>query len=179
MLKGQAITLRPIQEEDLPALYEHILNIENRGEFWPTQISTMTQLKKELAEHGWWKDDFGSLAVIDNESGKLVGQMFWFKTVQYMVELEIGYIMYDTTTRSRGGTTEGLKMLTGFLFDTKPFNRIRLCIATDNGASRRVAEKGGYIHEGTQRGAFWHKGGFHDMELYAVTRDDWAGKSEG
>lgn len=174
MLKGEAITLRPIEEGDLGLLYEHILNLDNRGEFWPTSISTMTQLQKELAEHGWWKDDFGSLAMVDNESQKLIGQMFWFKTVQYMTELEIGYIMYDTTVRSRGGTTEGLKLLTTFLFDTKPFNRIRLCIATDNAPSRRVAEKGGYIHEGTQRGAFWHKGRHYDMELYAVTREDWS-----
>jgi RimJ/RimL family protein N-acetyltransferase len=176
MLKGEVITLRPIEEADLEPLYGHILNLDNRGEFWPTTISTMTQLQKELAEHGWWKDDFGSLAMVDNESQKLIGQMFWFKTVQYMTELEIGYIMYDTTIRSRGGTTEGLKLLTTFLLDTKPFNRIRLCIATDNGPSRRVAQKGGYKHEGTQRGAFWHKGRHYDMELYAVTREDWQSK---
>ncbi len=178
MLNGKAITLSPIVEADLPVLYEHTLNLENRGEFWPTSISSMTQLQKELAEHGFWKDEFGSLKMTDTASGKLVGQMFWFKTVQYMTELEIGYIMYDTSNRSKGGTTEGLKMLTTFLLDTKPVNRIRLCIATGNGPSRRVAEKGGYRHEGTQRGAFWHKGQHYDMELYAVTREDWAGRSE-
>ena len=134
----------------------------------------MSQLRKELNEHGFWKDDFGSLILIDNESGNLVGQMFWFKTVQYMDELEIGYIMYDTASRTRGGMTEACKMLTGFLFQTRPANRVRLCIATDNRASRRVAEKSGYIHEGTQRGAVWSNGRTYDMELYAVTRDDWA-----
>jgi RimJ/RimL family protein N-acetyltransferase len=67
-------------------------------------------------------------------------------------------------------------MLTTFLFDSKPFNRIRLCIATGNGPSRRVAEKAGYIHEGTQRGACWNKGRHYDMELYAVTREDWASR---
>lgn len=173
MLNGKAITLRPIQADDLPVLYDHMMNLDNRGEFWPSGVQTLTGLKKELEEHGFWKDDFGSLVIIDNESGKVAGQMFWFKTVQYMVELEIGYIMYDTTVRSRGGTTEGLKMLTSFLFDSKPVNRIRLCIATGNGPSRRVAEKGGYIHEGTQRGAQWNHGDLYDMELYAVTRADW------
>lgn len=173
MLKGKVLTVRPIVESDLAVLYEHIMNLENRGEFWPPNISTMTQLEKDLKEHGFWRDDFGSLVMIDNESGKLVGQMFWFKTVQYMVELEIGYIMYDTTTRTRGGTTEACKMLTTYLFDVKPVNRIRLCIATDNRASRRVAEKSGYLHEGTQRGAAWNRGKIYDMELYAVTRDDW------
>jgi ribosomal-protein-alanine N-acetyltransferase len=174
MLKGKGITLRPITEEDLPAVYQHIVNIENRGEFFPATISSMTELRKELNEHGFWKSDFGSLVLVDNEGRKIVGQMYWFKTVDYLSELEIGYIMYDATTRSRGGMTEALKMLTRYLFDTKPVNRLRLCIATDNGPSRRVAEKGGYIHEGTQRGAWWNRGRHYDMELYAVTRDDLA-----
>lgn len=177
MLKGKAITLRPINEDDLPVLHDHIMNLDNRGEFWPVQIQSFTQMKKEYVENGFWRDDFGSLVIIDNESGKLAGQMFWFKTVGYMVELEIGYIMYDTSVRSRGGTTEGLKLLTTFLFDSKPVNRIRLCIATGNGPSRRVAEKGGYLHEGTQRGAQWNHGELYDMELYAVTRADWGAGS--
>lgn len=173
MLKGKVVTVRPIVEADLPVLYEHFMNLENRGEFWPPNISTMTQLEKDLKEHGFWRDDFGSVVIVDNESGRLVGQMFFFKTVQYMVELEMGYIMYDTTTRTKGGTTEACKLLTSYLFDARQVNRIRLCIATENRASRRVAEKSGYIHEGTQRGAAWNRGKIYDMELYAVTRDDW------
>ena len=172
MLKGKGITLRPIEEEDLPALYEHVINIENRGEFFPPSISSMTELRKELNEHGFWKPDYGSLVLVDNQMGKIVGQMYWLKTVEYLSELEIGYIMYDTTSRSRGGMTEALKLLTRYLFDLKPVNRLRLCIATDNGPSRRVAEKSGYIHEGTQRGAWWSRGRHYDMELYAMTRAD-------
>lgn len=174
MLNGRGVTLRLIREEDLPALYEHMENLENRGEFWPLTVQSLAQLKKDFTEHGFWKDDFGSLVIIENESGKVAGQMFWFKTVQYMTELEIGYIMYDTTSRSKGGVTEGLKLLTAYLLDSKPVNRIRLCIATGNAPSRRVAEKAGYIHEGTQRGAAWNRGRLYDMELYAVTREDMA-----
>lgn len=179
MLKGKVVTVRPIVEADLPVLYEHIMNLDNRGEFWPLTISTMTQLQKDLKEHGFWRNDFGSVVIIDNESRKLAGQMFWFKTVQYMTELEIGYIMYDTTSRTKGGTTEACKLLTSYLFDSKPVNRIRLCIATENGPSRRVAEKSGYLHEGTQRGATWNHGKLYDMELYAVTRADWTERPGG
>ena len=165
-------------EEDLPQLYDHILNIENRGEFYPASIQTLADLRKELTTTGFWTETFGLLVIIDNESGKVIGQIVYFKTVQYMTELEIGYIMYDTTSRTRGGMTEACKMLTSYLFDTKQFNRIRLCIATENGPSRRVAEKSGYTHEGTQRGAWWNRGRHYDMELYAVTREDYAEHSD-
>ncbi len=172
MLNGKVVTLRPIVEEDLPQLYEHIINVENRGEFYPRTFQTMSSLRKELADTGFWSNEFGILLLIDNESRNIVGQIVWFKTVQYMDELEIGYIMYDQSTRSRGGMTEALKLLTRYLFDTKQVNRIRLSIVTENGPSRRVAEKGGYTHEGTQRGCFFNRGKHHDMELYAFLRAD-------
>ena len=36
----------------------------------------------------------------------------------------------------------------------KPFNRIRLVILPENAASRRLAEKCGFRHEGTARQAY-------------------------
>lgn len=178
MLKGKVITLRPVEEGDLPQLYEHILDVDNRGDFYPRSIQTLAELRKELTTTGFWSREFGLLLLID-KAEKVIGQIVWFKTVQYMDELEIGYIVYDTTARRSGAMTEALGLLTDYLFDTKPVNRIRLCIATENKASRGVAEKGGYIHEGTQRGCFFNRGRYHDMELYAMIRSDLAGEKSG
>ena len=172
MLNGKGVTLRPVEERDLDELYKHVINIENRGDYYPRSIQSMADLRRQLSTTGFWEPEFGLLLILDNETDKIIGQIVFFKTVQYMSELEIGYIMYDTTNRSRGGMTEGLKLLTRYLFEIKPVNRIRLCIATENGPSRRVAEKGGYTREGTQRGAWWNKGRHYDMELYAIVRSD-------
>jgi len=174
MLNGKVVTLRPAQEEDLPALYEHTLDLENRGEFYPATIRTMPEMKRDYSKDGFWSEEWGLLLIFDNETSKLAGQIAWFKTVQYLSELEIGYIMYDKSARTRGGMTEACKLLTRYLFQTKPVNRIRLCIATQNGPSRRVAEKSGYTHEGTQRGAWWNNGKVYDMELYGFIRTDLA-----
>ena len=179
MLKGKVTTLRPVQEEDLSQLYEHILNIENRGDFYPATIQTLAELRKELNTTGFWTPTFGLLLLIDNESGKVIGQIVYFKTVQYMVELEIGYILYDTGRRKQGAMSEALQLLTRYLFDTMQVNRIRLCIETMNKASRGVAKNGGYTHEGTMRGCFFNKGRYRDMEMYAITRDDLAGEKSG
>jgi RimJ/RimL family protein N-acetyltransferase len=103
---------------------------------------------------------------------KVIGEIMYFNTVQYMDELEIAYRLFGKGHWSKGVTTEALGLLTGYLFETRNINRIRLCIDTDNKGSRRVAEKCGYKHEGTQRGAFYHRGRHHDMELYAVLKDE-------
>jgi RimJ/RimL family protein N-acetyltransferase len=178
MLKGKVITLRPVEEGDLPQLYAHILDVENRGEFYPRTIQTMADLRKELNTTGFWSPEFGLLLLID-KGDKVIGQIVWFTTVRYMDELEIGYIVYDSTARRSGAMTEALGLLTGYLFDTKPVNRIRLCIATENKASRGVAAKGGYTHEGTMRGCFFNRGRHHNMELYAMIRSDLAGAKSG
>jgi RimJ/RimL family protein N-acetyltransferase len=174
MLKGKVITLRPVEEGDLPALYAHILDIDNRGEFYPRTIQTMAELRKELNTTGFWTPTFGLLLLIDNESRQVIGQIVYFKTVQYMVELEIGYILYETSRRKRGAMSEALQLLTRYLFDTMQVNRIRLCIETMNKASRGVAKNGGYTHEGTMRGCFFNTGRYRDMELYAMIRSDLA-----
>jgi RimJ/RimL family protein N-acetyltransferase len=179
MLKGKAITLRPVQEEDLPQLYAHILDVDNRGDFYPRSIQTLAELRKELTTTGFWTPKFGLLLLIDNESAKVIGQIVYFKTVQYMVELEIGYILYETSRRKQGAMSEALQLLTRYLFDTMQVNRIRLCIETMNKASRGVAKNGGYTHEGTMRGCFFNKGRYRDMELYAITRGDLGGEKSG
>ena len=168
MLKGQTVTLRPIVQDDVDQLYAHMMNLDNRDEHFSLSFRTMAELRRDITENGLWTENLGVLALIDSESGKLIGQIMWFKTVQYMDEIEIGYIMYDQARRSKGGMTEALKLFTNYLFDAKPLNnkpvnRIRLCIATENVASRRVADKAGYAHEATQRGAAFGRNRHYDM----------------
>ena len=45
-------------------------------------------------------------------------------------------------------------------------------IVPENTASRRIAEKCGFVLEGTVRGAFFNGGRNHDVVLYSLLRDD-------
>jgi RimJ/RimL family protein N-acetyltransferase len=172
MLKGNVITLRPIEEGDLETLYRLQLNVEARGDYFPQWPQSLSELRKQFAENGMWTNDGGAVVMVDNVSGAIVGELFFFPTVQYMQEMEIGYIVFDTSARGRGVTTEAVQLMTRFLFETKMIGRVRLVIATDNKASRRVAEKAGYKHEGTMRGGWFNKGRWLDGELYAMVRAD-------
>ena len=68
--------------------------------------------------------------------------------------------------------------MTKFLFDSKQVNRLRLMIDPGNVASRRVAEKCGYRREGTARGSVYHHGRIHDMDMYAILRDEALGTGD-
>jgi RimJ/RimL family protein N-acetyltransferase len=169
MLKGKIVTLRPVRESDLDFLREMDLDLDSRGEYWPRSISSEVAYRRGFQETGFWGESFGRLLMTD-ATDKVVGEIMYFNTVQYLDELEIAYRLFGKGHWGKGVTSEALGLLTLYLFETRNINRIRLCIDTDNKGSRRVAEKAGYKHEGTQRGAFYHQGRYHDMELYAILK---------
>ena len=171
MLKGDVITLRPVREADLDYLREMDLDLDSRGEYWPRGIMSEVAYRREFQETGFWGPHFGRLLMVGGD-GDIIGEIVYFDTVAYLDELEIGYRLFNKDYWGKGATTDALKLLTRYLFETRNTNRIRLCIDTDNSGSRKVAEKSGYKHEGTQRGAFYHRGRHHDMELYAILKDD-------
>jgi [ribosomal protein S5]-alanine N-acetyltransferase len=169
MLTGSSITLRPVLETDLDQLYTYHLDIANRGDYYPRGIVSQPVFKKRFHETGYWERDEGTL-LITTEAGQVIGQIEFFKTVNYLDEYEIGYHIFLSEQRGKGATTEALNLMVRYLFETKRMNRLRLIIHPDNAPSRRVAEKCGFRHEGTARGAWFSKGKHQDVEVYAILR---------
>ena len=172
MLKGKNVTLRPVRESDLTFLVERNAEFEHRGEWYPHHYYSEPTVRKDFEKNGFWSDDHGMLFMTDPESGDILGEIHYFKTVRYLSEFEIAYRTYDSSSRRKGMTSESVRILTRYLFESMAVHRIRLCIATENAASRGVAEKAGYRHEGTQRSAWLNNGRVYDMELYAITIGD-------
>jgi RimJ/RimL family protein N-acetyltransferase len=175
MLKGDTITLRPVLESDLDLLYRHHLDLANRGDYYPHGIVSQTTFKKRFHDTGNWEREEGTLLIV-GDGGEPVGYIEFFRTVNYLDEYEIGYLIFQPEHRGKGATTEALNLMVRYLFETKRMNRIRLIIHPDNAPSRRVAEKCGFTHEGTARGAWFSKGKHHDVEVYAILRDDVMGR---
>src|SRR5690606_30703123 len=140
MLRGSVVTLRPVREEDLAELYSHHVDIDNRGEYFPRGIMAQTRFVKEFHESGFWTKHDGML-VITTPDDRVIGHIEFFKTVNYLAEYELSYILYTTEHRRQGATTEAVTLMVRYLFETKPINRIRLVIHPGNAASRRIAEK--------------------------------------
>lgn len=175
MLKGKSISLRPVHETDLDQLYNFHIDIDNRGDFFPRGFLAQPAFHKQFQETGFWGKDDGMLVMV-SPSNEIVGHIEFFKTVNYLDEYELSYQVYNLEHRSKGLTTEAVNLLVRYLFETKRVNRIRLIIHPDNGASRRLAEKCGFQHEGTARGAWYHKGKHQDVEVYAILQEDVIGK---
>jgi RimJ/RimL family protein N-acetyltransferase len=171
MLKGKSITLRPVYEADLEKLYDFHTDIQNRGDYFPRGILSQPNFQKQFQENGFWSKDEGMLVIV-NSAGEILGHIEFFKTVNYLDEYELSYQIYEKEQRGKGVMTEAVDLMVRYLFESKRMNRIRLVIHPDNAASRRLAEKCGFQHEGAARGAWYNQGRHHDVEIYSILHDD-------
>jgi len=169
VLQGELIRLRLVREADLDRLYDFHEDISNRGEFFPVGVSARPAFQDQYQKSGFWEEMEGTL-IIDGEGGSILGHIEFFETVSYLDELELSYVLYSRDHAGRGIATEAVRLLSGYLFGRKKINRIRLVIHPDNQASRRVAEKAGFTCEGVARGAWYHRGRNHDVEVWSLLR---------
>ena len=171
MLQGQKISLRPIREADLDAVYDAHVNISNRGDYFPLGVQSESAFKRNFSETGLLQREEGYLLIITPE-GEIAGHMEFFMPVAYWDAYELSYQLYDNKFAGRGYTTEAVQLVVDWLFGAKKRHRIHLCIVPENAPSVRVAQKCGFVLEGTVRGAFFNAGRNQDLLLYSLLRDD-------
>jgi RimJ/RimL family protein N-acetyltransferase len=83
---------------------------------------------------------------------------------------ELGYVVVRQA-RGRGVATEALRLLTEWAFATGMV-RIELLISVDNPASKRVAERCGYVREGVLRSLHVKQDVREDTEIWSRLVDD-------
>ena len=172
MLHGRAIQLRPVRQVDLDALYAAHVNIADRGAHFPLGVLSEPAFRRQFAENGFWQPDEGTLLIVASEDGELAGHIEFFKPVSYWDAFELSYQLYGERFTGRGYATEAVQLVVDYLFATKQRHRIHLVIVPENAASCRLAEKCGFVLEGTVRGAFFNNGANNDVLLYSLLRTD-------
>lgn len=171
MLTGERVVLSPVREADLPAFYEAHADIRSRGAFFPLTVLSESVLRARFAQTGFWERDEGTLLIRDRD-GRMVGHIEFFVPVNYWDAYELSYQLYDDEHAGHGYTTESVQLLVDHLFATKKKHRIQLVIVPENAASKRIAEKCGFVHEGRIRGAFFNDGRNHDVDVFGLLRTD-------
>jgi RimJ/RimL family protein N-acetyltransferase len=84
---------------------------------------------------------------------------------------ELGYVIAPAA-RGRGVAQAALRQLTEWAFGELGILRAELLISTENPASRRVAERCGYVHEGTLRSLHFKQDQREDTEIWSRLPSD-------
>ncbi len=117
------------------------------------------------------------LAVVDAESGDLLGQVNWLPK-GYGPTLGCGAwgvgIVLVPAARGRGAGSTALRLLAEHLLATTDVDRVEASADRENSPSQRALVKAGFRREGTMRGAQLRGGERRDMVGYGLLRNDLA-----
>lgn len=106
-----------------------------------------------------------AFAIVD-EDGSFLGLALAFGIDREGRELELGYAL-TPAARGRGIATWALRDLTEWAVRELDPLRIQLQISAENAASKRVAERAGYVYEGTLRSVHFKQGMRQDVEVWS------------
>jgi [ribosomal protein S5]-alanine N-acetyltransferase len=145
--------------------------------YMPIEPWTVSALKKRLLasepdladeekqEHRW----------IVQYGRKSVGIVAVLRPVFRQRHAEISYHLAEAH-QGKGIGTEAVTLLVANVFEQTDFTRLFAYISISNRASRALAEKLGFVHEGTLRSHFIIRGRLVDQCVYGLLRKDWQRK---
>ncbi len=170
MIQGQKINLRTVRERDLDQLFDFYSDIQECGPYWPVELRSEVEFRAEFNKHGFWQKQNGTL-LITNKTDHMVGMLAFFPLNHYLSGVEIGYSIFRGDERGQGYMTEAALLFCAYLFSLKPIPRIVAHIDVDNAPSRIVAEKTGFVKEGTLKQAYFIHGSYRSMDVYTLFRE--------
>ncbi|MFE3165123.1 GNAT family N-acetyltransferase [Streptomyces sp. NPDC059224] len=154
-ISTERLVLRPLDEDDVPALAE-MMNDE--------QVAAWTDVPQPFTEDAarHWISDYApaertdgrglDLAVTEFLTQRLVGVIQLTKTNWHIRSTELSYIIAPWA-RGEGYASEASLATAHWLFGDQKLERIEIRTAADNTASQQVAQKIGGISEGVLRNA--------------------------
>lgn len=132
--------------------------------------------------HDWWAENTTrdpsdvrlslEVAIIERTSGRYVGGAAMRPVDGDPAIIDIGYAL-AVDSHGKGYATEAIGALVDEAFGNRRAERIFGNAFVGNHASRRVMEKVGFVHEGTQRRRVCKQGVWLDQWMIAITRPDW------
>lgn len=171
MFEGTIINLRLVREADIDEIVELTNRMADKGAYYPVGLETAAAFRKQLAEDGMWGADSGVLLIEDKDHAVL-GYITHFPSHPHSPCPEVGFAIYRRADRGRGAMTEALRIFSAYLFSCRPAPRLQIATHVENTASQRVAEKVGYVREGTMRKAWFLRGEYVDLALFSLLREE-------
>ena len=172
-LIGKHITLERLQIKHAAELYAAIGNKPDLWKHIPAgpfasqaEFADYVQKKVDSPQHAFY-------AIVLQSTGKVAGYVgLWGPSTANRVT-EIGPVMYGPDlARSRAGT-EVLSLLGTFVFEELGYRRWEWRFNSLNEASRRAAERYGFMYEGRLRQHMIVKGRNRDTCIYSLVDTEW------
>jgi RimJ/RimL family protein N-acetyltransferase len=164
-LEDDAIRLRLLEEDDAPTLASAIGDDPDLDRWTSIPFPYTEDLAREFIA----TTEETAFAILERSTGELLGGIG--TRVAGPAVVEIGYWV-KAAARGRGVATRALALTARFAFEELDAARVQLTTEPDNLASQRVAEKAGFLREGTLRSHLLIKGRRRDGVMFSLLPGD-------
>lgn len=175
-IETERLTLRPFREDDFEAFFaiygddEVVRYLYNDAR---DEAETRVHLQRKIDSPAWRKEgDWLGAAVIERESGLLVGDVALFWLSEAHRTAEIGFV-FNRTYHGRGFATEAARPLLAWAFEDAGMHRVIGRTEARNAASARVLSKLGMRQEAHLVENEWVKGEWQSELMFAVLEREW------
>lgn len=167
------LTLRAFTEVDLSFLDRWGADPETVGPFEWFGFVDPRKRRRRWEKDGYVSPEHTALAVSEADQPAVGVVSYWPKPHGGPPGgcYEIGIALVPEC-RGRGLGTVAQRLLVDHLFGYTVANRVEALTDVENVAEQRALERAGFAREGLLRGAYFHRGAWRDLLIYAVLRDD-------
>lgn len=169
----ERLIMRKMLVSDAEDMFDYASRFETTQYLlWSPHESLKTSKRYLSYIQGQYRNEnFYDFALVDKESGKMIGTCGFVTFDLDHNSAEVGYVL-NPDFRGRGLAAEALRRLMQFGFSELSLHRIVARIMDGNTASMRVAEKCGMRHEATHKSAMFIKGNYRTIHEYAILEEE-------
>ncbi|WP_459193482.1 GNAT family N-acetyltransferase [Halosimplex sp. J119] len=168
-LRGDDVSLHPVEESDYDFLRDHLNRPEVRVGFGAAILLDENGVG-EYVEGLAGGDDSEILLV--RADGERVGEVFLFDLHEGRGTVEVGYWIAPEH-QGDGYATAAAELVVDYCFTERRLHKVNARVLAFNDASRAVLEHVGFEPEGCRRDDFFVDGEYVDADLYGVVEDEW------
>lgn len=181
-IETDRLYLRPFDEGDLDDVYEYTSR-PDVTRYLPWDVRNRQQTREVLSQkvkRTTLKElnDIYNLAVVLEETGKLIGDLTLFLRSIEFRQGEVGYV-FNPDYHGQGYATEAVQVMLKLGFETFNFHRIYARCDPRNIGSWKLMERLGMRREAHFIHNEIFKGEWGDELIYAILEDEWRAKFGG
>ena len=158
--------------EDLLAVYGPDSPREMWTYLFQEPVEDMKELVNLLNQMLAHKDRF-FYAILDRETGKVLGTFSLMRIDQANRTIEVGAVTFSPALKQTRMGTEAHYLLVRYVFEELNYRRYEWKCDALNLPSRKAAERLGFVYEGTFRQAVIYKGRTRDTDWLSMIDKDW------
>ena len=172
-LETERLQLRAMSVKDASDMYDYARRFDvTRYLLWePHGDRTYTEHYLSYLERLYREGEFYDWAVVEKESGRMIGTCGFTRFDFPHNSAEIGYVL-SPDFHGKGYGTEAAARVVRFGFERLRLHRIEARFIQGNEASLHVMEKLGMRFEGYRRDGMWIKNAYRTIGICAILEDD-------